>query len=311
LGFCRRGKRKGPRPAKRRAVGFEPLEERTLLSVSSKDLLLAYLAEHPPAGAVRTMQSSRDFCGPIQQNSLELDYDAGQIYVPSGGVDSSQFSPASGVRYANGDGLVTADDLGIGVTRTYSAQTWWARDQHLGPGWQLNDVPAFAEESGVAVVSFGPQSAYWFDDDNGDYTARYGAKQTLAGDSGDFVFADTDGTVYRFQDGLFQRSTTVGGATVVAGYDSYAITSLQYTAAGATQPYRQLLFTYDENPGSLGRMTGITLQSYDTFAEEWVSISRVTYTYCRDFDLLSFDPAGIYGELKSVALAEMFNYELR
>ena len=124
-----------------RPLRIEQCEERVLLSVAptSRDLLIAYLQAHQPEIEASSMNSSH-LCGPIQNTSTITD----GIVIPADGADSSQFDPYSGIRYVNGDGIVTANDLGTGVSRVYSSQTTWAQDQGLGAGWHSPTCPMSA-----------------------------------------------------------------------------------------------------------------------------------------------------------------------
>jgi hypothetical protein len=91
------------------------------------------------------------------------------------------------VRYFNGEIRLTVDDLpspGFGMAwghqRTYSNQLSSNADFGNGYNWlvdQWSHIVEF-EDSSVEVL-FNPLLAYWFDLVDGEYVARFGAKQTL------------------------------------------------------------------------------------------------------------------------------------
>jgi len=128
------------------------------------------------------------------------------LVAPSG-VLATDVSAAH-VRYANGDAVLAADDLGaaIGTTRTYSSLTASQESDpgNVGYGWQLSALPYLAQDTGAGpvVVTFSSQQAYWFSVSGSTYMHLYGAKQTLTPDSGRhlLIFTDTAGTLYEFND---------------------------------------------------------------------------------------------------------------
>ena len=67
---------------------------------------------------------------------------------------------AAGVRYGDGNVVLSTDELGLGVTRTYSAQV--DTDQGIGYGWQLAASPYVTQTGSQVVVTLTQDDAYWF-----------------------------------------------------------------------------------------------------------------------------------------------------
>ena len=125
----------------------------------------------------------------------------GDAYVPSHGGAVS----VAGVRYVDGDVVLSVSDLAGGLTRSYGTRPWSGVDQGVGKGWQLSTQPSLVSDvvSGSwMAVAFDSQDTYWFDVSGSTYTPRFGIKQSLTADTADnlFTFVETDGTVYEFND---------------------------------------------------------------------------------------------------------------
>ena len=218
-------------------------------------------------------------------------------YVAPGGLADSDIS-AAGVRYANGDVVLSADDLGSVADRAYSTQAATpTAGPDVGNGWQLTDVPEFINGGNQVIVSFGPQDSYWFNVNSGDtYSALLRAEQSLVDypSQGLLVFTDTDGTVYMFYDAAssahpadaFYQSIAPNGSAVVATWASGQLTQLAYqniNPADSSQyekPYQVESFTYYAmRNANAGLVDTITLQNYNISTQELAYVSQVTYTY--------------------------------
>ncbi len=227
-------------------------------------------------------------------------------YVEPGGVGSTEVSAAF-VRYGDGDVLLTADDLGTGTMRSYSAQA--AADLGAGYGWQLTDMPYITWTADQTVVTFSPQKAYWFTLSGSTYTAQFGASQTLTHDAANhlYKFTDTDGTVYEFDDysytdsqaGQFRKSVAPNGDTteVTSWTSDGKIAEIQYTLGGASVPYESHQFTYyGTSDPNAGRLYTVTVQRNSSDPVSWTNVQQVTYTY---YDGLSDTANGSLGDLKT------------
>ena len=97
---------------------------------------------------------------------------------------------------------MTADNLGLGTTRTYDSRQNLTQSGGLGSGWTLDDQPYVAANSNLTAVVFGPTQSYWFSNNGPSFTPLDGAKETLTADTADHLldFAMPDGTVYTFND---------------------------------------------------------------------------------------------------------------
>ncbi len=214
----------------------------------------------------------------VDEGTLLIDRPS-PAYVEPTGVGTGEVS-AAGVRYGDGDVLLTADDLGLGTTRTYTAQA--TADLGAGFGWQLADVPYVTEGTdGTIVVAMGQEDAYWFAPSGGGYAAEFGASQTLTHDATNHVykFADTDGTVYEFDDfsysgpqaGQFRKSVAPSGdvAAVTSWTAAGKIAEIQYTLAGASAPYESHQCTYY---GTGDPNAGVLAVSVQNFFRGWSAV---------------------------------------
>ena len=183
-------------------------------------------------------------------------------------------------------------DLASGLTRSYGTRPWSGVDQGVGKGWQLNTQPSLVlnSQDEWAAVTFDSRDTYWYDVSGNSYTPRFGIKQTLTADTADnlFKFVETDGTVYEFNDfqlhpdleqGQLAKIVSPNGATAVVNYspsgqDAGKVNTIQYFAAGQTQPYQVLTYAYiAAGDPNAGEVQSITLQGYTRSPNNW-SISR-------------------------------------
>ena len=219
----------------------------------------------------------------------------------------------AGVVYATGDALVTANDLGLGVTRTYSAQEAFNQSAYtpngnvLGNGWMLADQPYATENGSSVVVVLGQYQTYQFTDSNGSYAPEFGALETLADSGGMLVFAMPDGTVYQFFDfsyagvkgGEFYSMTSPGGGGETATYTSAGqIATINYVASGNSHAYQTEQFTYyPGSAASAGLLESIELYSWSSASSFWspTNLRQVTYTYYNS----ASKPDGGTGDLES------------
>jgi RHS repeat-associated protein len=197
------------------------------------------------------------------------------------------------VVYADGDTAVAANDLGLGITRSYSAQLAVAQTAGALPlagyGWMLADQPYVTQTAqGLTCVVFSPQQAYWFQGGAWGYSPMYGAQETLTLSSTSHLFSLVmpDGTVYQFRDfsygnasnGQFAGMYSPGGAATVATFNANGTTgSINYYVGGAYNftngtgtPYQSEVFAYT----AAGQVASITLMD-----ENGVSARSAVYSY--------------------------------
>ncbi|NUQ64053.1 MAG: hypothetical protein HUU20_16370 [Pirellulales bacterium] len=147
------------------------------------------------------------------------------------------------------------------------------------------------------MARFGAERTLWFDaEQDGSYTARYGAKDTLVHDSQNHLFILTrqDGSRCEFfdyeqtahpQGGLY-RWVQASGATVeviawtTVGVHWYArpcVAEVLDKTTPSGQAHQKRVFTYisAEDP----HVETVTLLSYDEGTTSWVNVRKMTYAY--------------------------------
>jgi RHS repeat-associated protein len=228
-------------------------------------------------------------------------------------------SPAS-VLYGSGAAVLSADDLGLGVTRTYNSLATAGADLGAGNGWQLTSLPYLVNLGGRVVAVMSPTQSYLFGISGDTLTAQLGSLETMAHDTtnGLYKLTLTDGTVYAFDDfshlgvryGQLRQIVSPSGdvATALLNVDG-TIWSLQSQLLPAdasavtaptgaqpstsTYPPRQIEeFTYYSSGENAGRLEWITLQGWNGSTQ--VNTRQVTYTYYG-----SSDSQGLLGDLQT------------
>ncbi|MGA2501370.1 MAG: autotransporter-associated beta strand repeat-containing protein, partial [Tepidisphaeraceae bacterium] len=223
--------------------------------------------------------------------------------------DATPDLSTAGVVYANGGVIVTADDLGLGTTRTYDNRQNPTQSGGLGSGWTLDGQPYVAANSNRAAVVLGPTQSYWFSNNAPLFTPLDGAKETLTADTADHLldFAMPDGTVYTFNDfsysdalaGQFVARYSPGGGIerVTATADDGQIAAIRWQVSASAAPYQAEIFSYDtaaQDPANVGRLESIVLQGYD--GTSLVNTREVSYAYYNG----TADPSnGVAGDLES------------
>ena len=219
--------------------------------------------------------------------------------------------------YANGDAVVSANDLGLGVSRYYTTPSSGLQPQGLGDCWQLADKPYVTEADGQTVVVLGPQQAYWFTASGGSFTADFGAKETLYDDATKQVFDFTlpDGTVYRFGDfsysdvrrGQFVSMTGTDGEIVTTQLNAdYSIAEIDHQMSSTSAVYQAEVFSYvSSGQPNAGQVASIELEALVYKAAPWPylglvkslePVRQVTYTY---YDGVSDTADGMLGDLNT------------
>ena len=201
--------------------------------------------------------------------------------------------------------LVTANDLGLGTTRTY--------DNLLGAAtggigrWMLGDQPYVVSENGTLRVVFSPTQSYWFSPNGSSFTPLYGAKESLSADTSDrlLIFKELDGTVDTFWDlsfgdakagELVSRNQPDGSVQAVTATDSDAgnqVSAMQWQVSASAAPYQtETLAYYDavQDPANVGRLETITLSGYNGTA--LVAARSVTYAYYNGVTHAAYGGAG-------------------
>ena len=210
------------------------------------------------------------------------------------------------IRYVNGEIRMVVRDLfsgGFGLPwghlRSYTNQLAESHDFGNGYNWLVKTWPYLVEDGETAMAAvFDAMQAFWFDEgEGGADTARYGAKQTLAYNSGEDVFELTfpDGHVWEFYDpldvdhpGLFKKVTTPGGlVTEVTSYSGGRITEVRRTSESDVESY---VYSY-----SSGRLASVLLRRSSNGGTSWTELRKAEYTY-HD----GSDNYGSEGDLKTV-----------
>jgi autotransporter-associated beta strand protein len=213
------------------------------------------------------------------------------VFAPDTTPDVS----AASVIYATGTSLLSASDLGLGITRYYTSRLGAMADGGLGAGWTLAGQPyAVAIGSSTVAVVFSPTQSYLFSVDDGSYTALNGEQETLTADTDDHLldFTMLDGTVYQFGDfsysdaragqlvGIYQPNGSAETVTATDSSASYQISTVQWTVGVSSQPYQTETFTYytsEEDAENVGRLETIVLAGWN--GSEMVDEREVNYAY--------------------------------
>jgi len=235
-----------------------------------------------------------------------------------GGGPSPTGAAATSAPAIDGTGGATCGRVGL----TYDSRL--TSDSGFGPGWSdADEYPTLQGGSQNFVVSFGTQSSFWFDaEQDGSYTARYGAKQTLVHDATNdlYVLTNTDGTRYEFHDAeqtvyprysLYRIVSPDGGTTVITdwwdteqGIDANIIgrmKTVEYKTTPNGQACQKRDFTYSVDYTYSGseitdcrvRVETVTLSEYD--GSNWDNVRKMTFDYYGDSESY-----GSSGDLKTI-----------
>ena len=162
------------------------------------------------------------------------------------------------------------------------------------------------------AVSFSPQQVYWFSVSGSSYVAQFGAHQTLTDDTsrGLFLFSDTNGTLYEFDDfshtdarsGQFYETIYPSGqqvAKVSSWNGAGQISQISYQAFdpnfGDLETYEQHDFYYYTTGSDAGRLQYLEDVRYDQENMAGYYVSLATYSYYQPGD-----PNGLPGDLETV-----------
>ena len=200
-----------------------------------------------------------------------------------------------------GSSELSADDLGLGVTRSYTSRplTPQTGGTGLGPDWFSDQPYVVSGGSGYAVV-FSATQSYWFNSNgDGTFSERFGIKETLTENTslGQADFTMPDGSVDVFNDfstytdaraGQFvARYSPSGAVEIVTGLDSAAsnqISQIEWFASAsaysANTPYQTesySFYTTGEDPNNVGQLESIVLQGISDTG--LVNTNMVSYAY--------------------------------
>jgi hypothetical protein len=192
-----------------------------------------------------------------------------------------------------------------GHRRVYSNRLPGNTDFGNGYHWVVEQLPVLLREDATTImVLFEPIRAFWFDESGGQFTVRYGGKQTLSysAQDGTYTFTEPNGTVWEFYDfdandmlpdGLFKRRTAPGGQTVeVYACTAERITETRLKPAADGDAYESYQYTYYSSGDNTGRLQYVTLKRYAD--SSWTNVRRVEYEYYG-----SGEDHGLRGDLKT------------
>ena len=213
------------------------------------------------------------------------------------------------LRYANGEIFLKVTDLQAGGfgrpwghTRSWANQMSAEYDGPNGYNWFCSDFLHLVQPApGTLVVMGDANETLWFDEQDGQYQARFGVCAALVLDGGQQLYRLTlpDGTVMEFPDfvqsvypqGLLRKTVSPGGAvTEVVSYYGGEIQEIQrcYVADGVKHG-ESFLYTYDTDGSYLGRLIQVLLRRKSAAESQWEQaawedVSKVEYTYEEYFD---------------------------
>jgi RHS repeat-associated protein len=205
-----------------------------------------------------------------------------------------------------------APACGSGAAGLTYASREGSLDTGFGPGWSdADELPVLVGGVQNMVARFGAEQTVWFDaQENGSYTARHGAKDTLVHDAVNdlFILTMPDGSRSEFfdtdqtdhpQGGLY-RWVQPGGATIQVtawtetGIDGRVAEVLDKTTPTG-QAYLKREFTYVTTADGLDHVQTLTLSQYDDTSSEWANVRKLTYDY------YGYDASyGLPGDLKTI-----------
>jgi hypothetical protein len=217
---------------------------------------------------------------------------------------------AKPVRYFNGELRLTADDLpssGYGMSwghqRTYSNRLSENTNFGNGYNWLVDQWSHVVDlGDGSVEVIFNTLLAYWFDLVDGQYVARFGAKQTLTQVGDDLVLTFPDGEVFTYlglddpiAPGMLSSAASAGGNVISLSYNTNgSVASAIRTDSTTVEEFQYQYFAYPNiRAGWLQQVTLLRNSAY---------VSRVTYDYW--VGDVSF------GSLGDLANVETFNYDV-
>ena len=186
-------------------------------------------------------------------------------------------------------------------------------DTGFGPGWSdADELPVLVGGVQNLVARFGAEQTVWFDaQEDGSYTARYGAKDTLVHDAVNHLFLLTlpDGTSFEFfdieqtshpQGGLY-RWVQPGGATIEvtawteSGESEASRGGIGQDHAHRAEAYLKRVFTYVSTDDGPNHVQTLTLSQYDANGSAWSNVRKLTYDYYGYGASL-----GLAGDLKTI-----------
>lgn len=205
------------------------------------------------------------------------------------------------VRYSTGELILSQQDItsnGFGKpwghTRSFVSRQSASETIGNGINWQVAEWPFLAitpnnesnSDGGVLFIVAQGHSGeeLWFDNNDGEFTVRFGLLNTLEHltSTGQYQLTYPDGTVVLYDDsnGAFEKQTNPGGDVIEAiSYNSngYNLEEVQrsYTADGTTTTER-LQYSYDSSQGD-ALLSSVTL-SRKVGAGSWTNVQRATYT---------------------------------
>jgi hypothetical protein len=161
------------------------------------------------------------FCGtpaPTRVASVRVSDGAADVEVTVYAEPPSQLPVTSRLHYTSRllhDGQLTIYDAGC------------------GPNWISSLTPYLHEDGDLVAVVFSLNVAYWFDIVDGEYRARFGAKQVLTHDAASHTYslAMPDGTIWKFHD-FAQVGAQRGALKSMRNTNGDLMTVTSYTVAG-------------------------------------------------------------------------------
>ncbi|MCI0460726.1 MAG: SBBP repeat-containing protein, partial [Gemmataceae bacterium] len=252
---------------------------------------------------------STDF--PISSNAQQTSYAGGfDAFVTKLGVFAQPpaFAPgagavsAAGVRYADGAVFWTETDLGSGGFgmpwgrgRTWSSAAGYSAGSANGSGVQASGLPFLLASNGTDTIAavMGGTDTRFFDEDNGDYVARFFLWDRLTYDTNndEFVLTEPDGGQWRFFD--FANSLPVnqrgqlksytdpyGNLTEVTDWDDDGRTLevQRVEGTGGSAVTESFLYDYLASGAAAGMLESVTLRR-KVGTGSWETARKVEYDY--------------------------------
>ncbi|WP_425400431.1 RHS repeat-associated core domain-containing protein [Aeoliella sp.] len=159
----------------------------------------------------------------------------------------------------------------------------------VGNNWQSDNFAYVTQETGGSYAFVWTPGrggkAVWFDQSGPDYTAKYGAKQTLTKSGDIWTVTDPDGTAWEFKDstGFISKMTTPGGQSTDYEWDAtngriskterniggnIVTREFSYHESGSLEGNIQEVSLKEEPSGEgVSTVRKLALEYYDTFTD--------------------------------------------
>jgi RHS repeat-associated protein len=236
---------------------------------------------------------------PVPEYDFGMSNPAGDIAATATGASGnapSLFSPA-GVRYSDGAVHVASTDLSSagfgmnwGVTRSWTNLTSTATGFN-GSGWLITQLPHLRQDAGGTLTEVANSfNVRYFDWNGSAYVARFWVQDTLAADTANhqYIQTDTNADLIYYNDfsssvpanerGVFKSFVDANGnvASVTAWTSDGKVQEIQRSNGSLVESY---LYSYLASGSNAGLMSSVVLRRSTNGGSTWSTVRQVQYTY--------------------------------